>query len=228
MPLDFERISVLCFDLDGTISDTDDLYVQTLQRWLAPFRMVFPGLHREAFSRRIVMAMETPGNYFLQTLDRLRLDNLYYRLRNRSRSKRTDGGTDFQLIPGVKEILLKLKDFYPMAVVSSREASSAQEILESFGLVECFQLVVAAESTIHTKPHPDPLLLVAEQQQVLPTELLMIGDTVVDILAAKAAGAQTIGVLCGFGSRLELERAGADLILDSTAHIPVELFPKFR
>jgi phosphoglycolate phosphatase-like HAD superfamily hydrolase len=115
-----------------------------------------------------------------------------------------------------------------MAVVSSREASSAQEILESFGLVECFQLVVAAESTIHTKPHPDPLLLVAEQQQVSPAELLMIGDTVVDILAAKAAGAQTIGVLCGFGSRLELERAGADLILDSTAHIPVELFPKFR
>jgi phosphoglycolate phosphatase-like HAD superfamily hydrolase len=41
----------------------------------------------------------------------------------------------------------------------------------------------------------------------------MIGDTTVDILAGKAAGAQTVGVLCGFGEEAELRRAGADLIV---------------
>ena len=54
---------------------------------------------------------------------------------------------------------------------------------------------------------------------------LMIGDTTVDILAAKAAGAQSVGVLCGFGERDELERIGADLILDTTAVLPQVLFP---
>jgi phosphoglycolate phosphatase len=44
----------------------------------------------------------------------------------------------------------------------------------------------------------------------------MIGDTTVDMLAGKAAGAQTVGVLCGFGTREELERNGADLVIDST------------
>jgi len=44
----------------------------------------------------------------------------------------------------------------------------------------------------------------------------MVGDTTVDIRAGKAAGAQTVGVLCGFGTERELRRAGADLILDNT------------
>ena len=48
---------------------------------------------------------------------------------------------------------------------------------------------------------------------------LMIGDTTVDIRAGKAAGAQTVGVLCGFGERPELERHGANLILDTTAKL---------
>jgi len=47
----------------------------------------------------------------------------------------------------------------------------------------------------------------------------MVGDTTVDIRAGVAAGAQTVGVLCGFGERGELERAGADLILESTTEL---------
>jgi phosphoglycolate phosphatase len=58
---------------------------------------------------------------------------------------------------------------------------------------------------------------------VLPGECLMIGDTTVDILAAKAAGAQSSGVLCGFGERAELNAAGADIIIDTTKDIVVQL-----
>ena len=53
----------------------------------------------------------------------------------------------------------------------------------------------------------------------------MIGDTTVDILAAKAAGAQSVGVLCGFGERHELARNGADLIVDTTAMLSQVLYP---
>jgi phosphoglycolate phosphatase len=45
---------------------------------------------------------------------------------------------------------------------------------------------------------------------------LVVGDTTVDILAGKAAGAQTVGVLCGFGEQEELVRSGANHILLST------------
>jgi phosphoglycolate phosphatase-like HAD superfamily hydrolase len=47
----------------------------------------------------------------------------------------------------------------------------------------------------------------------------MVGDTPVDVYAGQRAGAQTIGVLCGLGSRASLQNAGADLLLDTTADL---------
>jgi phosphoglycolate phosphatase len=52
---------------------------------------------------------------------------------------------------------------------------------------------------------------------VEPENCLMIGDTRVDLRAGKAAGAQTVGVLCGFGQQAELRQIGADEILETTA-----------
>jgi phosphoglycolate phosphatase-like HAD superfamily hydrolase len=52
----------------------------------------------------------------------------------------------------------------------------------------------------------------------------MVGDTTVDLRSGAAAGAQTVGVLCGFGSRRELERVGANLILKDVTEL-VDLFP---
>ena len=58
------------------------------------------------------------------------------------------------------------------------------------------------------KPHPEPLLFAAKAMGVDPAACLMIGDTTIDIRTGVAAGAQTVGVLCGFGTEDELrERA---------------------
>jgi phosphoglycolate phosphatase len=53
----------------------------------------------------------------------------------------------------------------------------------------------------------------------------MIGDTTVDTRAGKAAGAQTVSVLCGFGEEDELRRKNPDLILPSTANLADVLLP---
>jgi len=54
----------------------------------------------------------------------------------------------------------------------------------------------------------------------------MIGDTTVDILAGKRAGAQTVGLLCGFGTEGELRRAGTDIILSNLRELHELLFPQ--
>ena len=76
--------------------------------------------------------------------------------------------------------------------------------------------VITGQSAEHTKPYPDPILLAAHKMGVKPEECLMIGDTTVDMRAGKSAGAQTVGVLCGFGEEPELIKKGADKILKST------------
>ncbi len=76
--------------------------------------------------------------------------------------------------------------------------------------------MATARTTRHTKPYPDPILWAAEKMGIPPQACVMVGDTTVDIRAGKSAGAQTVGVLCGFGEENELKRLGADLILPTT------------
>jgi phosphoglycolate phosphatase len=91
--------------------------------------------------------------------------------------------------------------------------------LEQYDLVKYFDAIVTGLSAVHTKPYPDPILLAAEKMNVPPENCLMIGDTTVDIRAGKAAGTQTVGVLCGFGEEPELRKMGADEIVKDTTKL---------
>jgi phosphoglycolate phosphatase-like HAD superfamily hydrolase len=220
VPLDISRIRALCFDVDGTLSDTDDQFVQKLVRIFTPFSFLFHEHDPHRFARKIVMFTEAPGNFLIGIPDILHIDDelaaigdFFYRKGHNPKS----GG--FLLIPGVQETLIKLKSHFIMSVVSARGGRSTQIFLDQFNLNPFFQAIATAQTCEHTKPFPDPILWAAGQMGVAPTECLMIGDTTVDIRAAKAAGAQSVGVLCGFGEEAELRETGADLILESTAEL---------
>jgi phosphoglycolate phosphatase-like HAD superfamily hydrolase len=86
-------------------------------------------------------------------------------------------------------------------------------------LGDLFQVIVGREDTWRIKPNPSPIQHAAEQLGVPVERCLMVGDTTVDILAARAAGAWAIGVLCGFGQEGELKRTGASLVLKSTSEL---------
>ncbi|NOY98604.1 MAG: HAD family hydrolase [Chloroflexi bacterium] len=224
MPLDTQRIQALCFDVDGTLSDTDDQFTKKLADLLHPVRFLLPGRDAQRAARRLVMWSETPGNILLGIPDSLGIDDelaaiIEWTNRHRPRPKK-----HFLLIPRVKEMLTQLRGRYKMAVVSARDEESTRIFLEQFDLLPLFDVIVTALTAEHTKPYPDPILYAAKEMGVAPEACLMIGDTTVDIRAGKAAGAQTVGVLCGFGEEKELRRAGADLILEST-HQLAETLP---
>ncbi len=219
MPLHVSRVRALCFDVDGTLSNTDDQMVASLARRLRPFQFLFPGRDPLHISRRIIMSLEAPANFLIGLPDRIGLDGPIFALADwvartfKSRPKK------YLLIPGVREMLADLSRRYPLAVVSARDARTTGDFLEQFGLAGYFRCVAVAQTCKHTKPYPDPILWAAGQMGVPPDACLMIGDTAVDVRAGKAAGAQTIGVLCGFGEEDELLRRGVDMILTETAEL---------
>jgi HAD superfamily hydrolase (TIGR01509 family) len=212
MPLNIPQIKALCFDVDGTLSDTDDLYAQKVIRFFPKFLFRNP----EHAARRFVMWVEAPGNALLGLTDTIGLDDEIIALIDWMSRHRKMSAKKFLLIPGVAEMLAQLKGHYPMAVVTARDEKGTLHFLEQFDLVKYFDVVVTGQSAEHTKPYPDPILFAAKQMNVKPEECLMIGDTTVDMRAGKSAGAQTVGVLCGFGEEPELLKIGADLILQST------------
>jgi len=125
----------------------------------------------------------------------------------------------FLLIPGADGMLAQLKRKYPMSVVSARDEKGTMRFLDEFDLTKYFDVIVTGQTAEHTKPYPDPILFAAKKMGVKPEECLMIGDTTVDMRAGKSAGAQAVGVLCGFGEEEELVQLGADLILKNTPEL---------
>ena len=215
MSLDLIRIKALCFDVDGTLSDTDDLYTQKISGFFPRFLFKNP----DHTARRFIMWIEAPGNALLGLADTLGIDDEMLTVIDWLSRHRRPSSKKFLLVPGVEEMLKQLQGRYPMAVVSARDEHGTMTFLEQFDLVKYFDVIITGLSAAHTKPYPDPILLAAKKMGVAPENCLMIGDTTVDIRAGKSAGAQTVGVLCGFGEEPELQKMGADIIVKDTTKL---------
>lgn len=224
MALDHKKIQAICFDIDGTLSDTDDQYVSRVEKILKPMRLALSQWEVRVLARRLVMASETPANLAYAWLDELGADHLLERVMKRTAGKGYRK-KKFLLVQGVREMLTTLQKKYPLAVVSARNERSSMEFLDQFGLVKFFKVIVTSQTCEHTKPYPDPLLYAATVMRVKSENCLMVGDTTVDIKTGRRAGAQNVGVLCGFGTEKELIKAGADVILPSTGDL-LQLFKR--
>ena len=125
---------------------------------------------------------------------------------------------------GAVEMIESLSRTYRLGLVTTNSKEEAEAFLEENGIRDYFGVVVARSSVARLKPHPEPILFAAARLEVAPGECLMVGDTTPDMRSAVAAGAFPVGVLCGFGTREELQKAGARMILDRTSQVDETLF----
>jgi phosphoglycolate phosphatase len=214
------EIDAILFDLDGTLVETDNDAVESLARRLRPVRWLLPKRDTRRAARGILMAGEGPSNSILTLLDRVGLDDNALDLGDRLRSLRgLHTPINFRPVDGMVEALYDLGRRYHLAIVTTRSREHAETFLAQQGLTELIRVIVGREDTWRIKPHPSPILYASEQLGVPVERCLMVGDTRVDIWAARASGARSIGVLCGFGSKHELESAGADRILAVTSEL---------
>ncbi len=217
--LQWEKLQAVFFDIDGTLSDTDDLMVAKLSDMLQPLSLLLPKMKIQRIARWLVMACESPGNFLYNLADRFDVDSLVIRVLNERTRKRKRPKKQFWLIEGVERMLPSLAERFALGIISARDEESSLAFLRQFNLGKYFSIVVTSQTCARTKPFPDPLLYAAKQLGVDACYCLMVGDTTVDMRAARLAGMQALGVLCGFGTRRELQRAGADLILNSPAEL---------
>jgi phosphoglycolate phosphatase len=122
--------------------------------------------------------------------------------------------TETVVYPGVVELLESIR--IRTAVVTSKPRATAVPILESLGLASLFELI---EGPALTSPEPKSTTLARALTavDVSPDRTVMIGDRRHDIEAGRHHGTHTVGVTWGFGTRDELQMAGADRLVDSPA-----------
>ena len=203
--------------MDGTLIDTDDQAVEKVAKRLRP---LLPNNATQT-ARWLLMQAETPGNQFITLLDFFGLDTPLMRFTDKLRRRRgVYPAEEFRLIEGVEETVLRLSEHYPIAIVTTRSRYHIDQFCKQFTtLAPVIKATCGMQDTPRLKPHPAPVRLAAQKLGVPVENCLMVGDTAVDVKAARRAGAWSIGVLCGFGQRKELNRAGAHVILESSAQV---------
>src|SRR5438552_4027079 len=121
--------------------------------------------------------------------------------------------------PGIPEALAALRA-WRLAAVTNKRHDTTVEALRVTALLPFFALILGGDSVPRKKPFPDPILQAAKGLGVTPTECVVVGDTENDVRAAKEAGARSIGVTWGYGTRANLEAAGVDHLIETPEALP--------
>jgi len=124
------------------------------------------------------------------------------------------------LYDGVREAIdfLKTKDV-KIGCVTNKNAQFTLPILEKLGVKDDFEIIICGDTLDKKKPDPLPLLYAAEKLGVTPEHSLMLGDSMSDVKAARAAGFNIICMSYGYNHGEDIRDYNPDAVVDSMAEI---------
>lgn len=105
------------------------------------------------------------------------------------------------------------------AIVTNKFQELAETIVRNMNIIGQFDLILGGDTLPFEKPSPELIFHVMNSLDTLPDQTVMVGDTALDIHMGKGAGVCTCGVTYGFGPREDLERSGADIIIDKISDL---------
>jgi len=202
-------------DLDGTIVDSKEAYIEAVKTALAAVgkKFVDASIVTEIPKR---LEQNLPINNVVKGIDVQKFLETYLKAYYQATTTKT------KPLPKISDTLKKLSEKAKLALITMRHVPKEKvvEELERLGLAKYFQCVVTALETHEPKPSPEVLIKCAKQLGIQTCECVVVGDSVADIKAGKKAGAKTVAVLSGIFSHKELEREKPDLILKNVNKLP--------
>jgi phosphoglycolate phosphatase len=216
MPKLTERIRAAAFDLDGTLIDTmGDLAaaVNLMLGMLGAQELPEPrvrALVGNGVDQLVLRALtESLGNRPTHAAQRSAALALFRRLYGQRLFRRS------KVYPGVVQALRSLADAgIVLCCVTNKDSMFAEPLLEEAGLKDFFAFSLCADRAEDRKPSPNMLLAACARLGLAPAEMLYVGDTSMDIAAARAAGCPVIAVSYGYGKEHSTTDAKADGFVD--------------
>jgi phosphoglycolate phosphatase len=219
-------VAGVLFDLDGTLLDTVADISTALNRALA--EQSLPALPQSvvrtligggvpALVERATARLASAG----EAADAARLLERFH-LHYAQLTERGEGQT--RAYAGVAAGLAGLHALaLPLAVVTNKPKQTSVELLARLGLGQWMAVVVGGDSGLPPKPHPQPLLSACAALEVSPACALMVGDSLTDVLAARAAGLAVVCVPYGYNEGADPRSLPCDAFVESVADLPALL-----
>lgn len=207
------QLRAVLLDVDGTLLDTRDAWVSAFDASLAAIR-------------RPVMAGASAAEWIGMPIERIYEERCGLSGADLDRAvaafheaEMASVALGVRVFPGIREMLDALRP-WPLAAITNKAQAAADAALDAAGLRDRFALVLGGDAVPRKKPHPDAVRYATVRLGVPVGACAVVGDSEADILAGKAAGARTVGVMWGYGKRRRLEEAGVDHLVEVPAALP--------
>ncbi|TDQ47715.1 phosphoglycolate phosphatase [Permianibacter aggregans] len=211
-------MQALLFDLDGTLAHTAPDLADGINAMLASFS-------RAPLSEALLATMIGSGSKMLvqralqhagdELPEPAQLERAHHRFLQHYRAgfcRRS------QCYPHVPETLQALREQgLPLAVVTNKPEQFVAPLLKYLKLDEYFSVLIGGDTLACKKPDALPLLHACEAMNVSPEQSLMVGDSITDILAARAAGMPIAAVTFGYNHGEPVSLQHPDFLID---HFP--------
>jgi phosphoglycolate phosphatase len=216
-------VSAIALDLDGTLLDTiHDLAaaVNALlgEQGLAPLpKDEIRAMVGKGMANLVGRALARATGVSPAAIDDAELADALARYQAHYAAQLGRGTLAF---PGMHEGLARLSAMgIPLAVITNKSTRFVRPHLAQAGIEHYFRVVIGGDDLPTRKPDPGPLLHAAALLGVPPQRMLMIGDSVNDVLAARAAGSPVLVVPYGYNEGEPVQDLDADGIVDSLAAV---------
>ncbi|PHQ56495.1 MAG: hydrolase [Sulfurimonas sp.] len=189
---------IILFDLDGTLIDSTDAILEGFHHSFDVYKCEHPS--DEAIKALIGYPLEVM--YSELGIETSKLDMFvttykeYYRVISCEKT---------ELLKNAKEAVVLASQIAEIGIVTTKTGKYSQVIMEHFGIMDYFKVLIGREHVENPKPHEEPILKALSSFDTYGKEIWMIGDTKLDLISAKNAEVNSIGVLSGYGSQSTLE-----------------------
>lgn len=202
------------FDLDGTIVDSREAYYEAARTTFQAMGQAPPET-KTALEIPRMLERNQPINHIIKG-DSLKFLQVYLKTYYSITTEKT------KLLPNVSNALETLSRRAKLALVTMRAFPKESIIkeLECFRIAKYFTHVMTALDTHKPKPSPEAIIESVKVLDVRICDCIIVGDSISDIRAGKAAGAKTVAVLSGLFSRQELAEENPDLIIKDATVLP--------
>lgn len=203
---------IIIFDFDGTLGDTRQNIVVTLQATMHDRGLELRTEEECAATIGLTLLDSFRTMYPTMSHDEAEACVKHYRdIFYRSIEESIP-----QLFPGVDTTLERLRELgVVMSIASSRSSPSLRLFVRNMGIEHHFSLILGSDNVENHKPHPEAVIMALEKLGFKPSEALVVGDMPVDIIMARNASVRSVGVSYGNATHEELEASGADYVIDS-------------
>jgi phosphoglycolate phosphatase len=216
------------FDLDGTLLDTVSDIARALNYTLAEYSLA--PLPVSDVSRMIgrgsplliERAAAARGKVLTDAQRAQMLERFFDHYGDLEKSNESDA----EPYPGAGDALRTLHEAgMRIAVVTNKHQRFANDLLHRLDLMRWVNVVVGGDTCERRKPDPQPLLFACASLELTPSQALMVGDSINDVTAARAAGIPVVCVPYGYNEGQDPRTLACDAMSESLAELPGLLWP---